>query len=367
MDRERLPEQEEVLAEIASVCDEKDVDVVLIAGDVFDTYTPPAEAEELFFRTVKALAKDRRAVVAVSGNHDDGMRLCASAPVAEQNGVYLFGGTGRVPVTGGERPVIAERAGENYLILKKGEERLYLNVLPYPNEAKLREDRTDEPYAEKTKRRIEAGDACYDGTMPHILLSHLFMAGGSVSDGERDISLGGARAVPSGYFPQFGYTALGHLHKKQGTGNIRYSGSILPYSFDEAGTEKEVILLETRGTEVAVLEEIPLRAGKRLVRLEARGLDEAVRLLTCNEGKLAELTVHLEEPLTAGDMQRLRAASDGLVSVIPRVRSEEAETLVGRSELKADELFLEFYRKTYGTDPSEKLKETFLRLLGEDA
>ena len=75
MNRERLAEQEEVLDEIIQICDSERIELVLIAGDIFDTYTPSAEAEELFFRKVKKLAGESRAVLMISGNHDDGVRL----------------------------------------------------------------------------------------------------------------------------------------------------------------------------------------------------------------------------------------------------------------------------------------------------
>ena len=97
--------------------------------------------------------------------------------------------------------------------------------------------------------------------MPHLLLSHLFVAGGSVSESERDIDLGGARAVPPALFDGFDYVALGHLHKPQKFGErVRYSGSLLQYSFDEQA-KKQVVLLHTDGTDISC-EEIPLTAGK---------------------------------------------------------------------------------------------------------
>lgn len=75
MDRDRLPEQREVLDEIVRICEERDVSLVLVAGDVFDTYMPSAESEELFFSAMKQLAGEDRAVVVISGNHDDAVRL----------------------------------------------------------------------------------------------------------------------------------------------------------------------------------------------------------------------------------------------------------------------------------------------------
>ena len=366
MDRERLPEQIEVIEEIVSICNEKNVDLVLVAGDVFDTYLPSAEAEAVFYRTILRLAKDR-AVVVVSGNHDDGVRLAASAPLAAEHGIYLFGGEAVSGTTEGEgRRVGAVELSDNHVIIAKGDERVYINALPYPNEARIKAAWKGS-YEETVGALIAAGDAAYDGTMPRILLSHLFVAHGSISEGERDISLGGARLVPAEIFPKNGYTALGHLHKKQGWGeNIRYSGSILQYSFDEAGTEKCVVLIETQGNDVLVKEEIPLKAGKRLVRLEANSVEDGIALVLPLDGCYIELTLHLSAPSTAEDTKRLREANEGLVSLIPLVKEGEASSIVRRAELNARELFEEYYRiKCDGKDPEKDLIEEFLFLLGE--
>lgn len=366
MERERLPEQAEAMDKLVSLCEEKGVDLVLVAGDVFDTYLPSAEAEELFFRAVKGLAGENRAVVIVSGNHDDGVRLAASAPLAGEDGIYIFGNRPAAPPVGGTRKTRAVEAGERFVVIENAAgERVYINALPYPNEARFREEKTEETFPEKISRWIAAGDENYRGDMPHILLSHLFVAGGVVSDSERDIDLGGARAVPVSCLPKEGYVALGHLHKKQKVGeNARYSGSLLQYSFDESA-DKSVLLLETEGNNIRVAEEIPLNAGKKLVRLEAAGAEEALRLLPMYENCYVELTLHLKEPLTASATQALREANEGLVSLIALLKSEEAVPVAARASLSAGELFTEFYRSQYGDDPSDELKTAFLALFAE--
>lgn len=365
MERERLPEQRETIAEIARICDEYRVDLVLVAGDVFDTHLPSAEAEEAFFCAMKSLSSNGRAVVVVSGNHDDGVRLAASSPLTGGEGIYLFGGT-NVPAMGGMRRVRATEADAFHVVIRtdKGEA-VYVNALPYPNEARLREERSEESYAEKAARWIARGDEAYRGDMPHILLSHLFLAGGKASDSERDIDLGGARAVPASVFPATGYVALGHLHRKQACGNIRYSGSILQYAFDEANTEKSVVLLRTEGNDVRVEREIPLTSGKRLVRLEARSAEDGARLIGNYPDCFIELTLHLTAPLTTAETEFLRSANEGLVSLIVRVDAAHAP-VVSRNELKRDELFAAYYRSVYGCDPAPELTQTFLRLLEEE-
>ena len=367
MDRERLPEQIAAIDEIVRICDERDVDLVLVAGDVFDTYMPSADAEEVFFRAVKRIAGEKRAVVIVSGNHDDGVRLAASAPLAAEEGIYLFGGGYDVVPVGGERAVKAVASGEGYVVIANARgEQVYINALPYPNEARLKEEKTDESYADKLRRWIARGEAGFLGNMPHILLSHLFVAGGKVSESERDIDLGGARAVPVSLFSAFDYVALGHLHKPQKlSGNVRYSGSLLQYSFDEF-EKKQVILLHTQEKSLEI-EEIPLSSGRKLVRLEEENAERAAALLKQYPGAFIELTLRLSAPLTSQETQLLRAANDGLVSLIVRTRAASSAPVIKRSSLSSKQLFEEYYRCVYGEDPASDLTQAFLELLEEEA
>ena len=367
MDRERLPEQIAALDEIVRICDERDVDLVLVAGDVFDTYMPSADAEEVFFRAVKRIAGEKRAVVIVSGNHDDGVRLAASAPLAAEEGIYLFGGECDAVPVGGDRAVKAVASGEGYVVIANARgEQVYINALPYPNEARLKEEKTDESYADKLRRWIVRGEAGFSGNMPHILLSHLFVAGGKVSESERDIDLGGARAVPVSLFSAFDYVALGHLHKPQKlSGNVRYSGSLLQYSFDEF-EKKQVILLHTQEKSLEI-EEIPLLSGRKLVRLEEENVERAASLLKQYPGVFIELTLRLSAPLTSQETQLLRAANDGIVSLIVRTRAESSAPVIKRSSLSSKQLFEEYYRCVYGEDPAFDLTQAFLELLEEEA
>ena len=164
MDRERLPEQIAALDEIVRICETRDVDLVLVAGDVFDTFMPSADAEEVFFRAVKRMAGQRRAVVLISGNHDDGVRLAASAPLAAEEGIYLFGSGRDVMPVGGARGVHAVASGEGYVVIgnERGEQ-VYINALPYPNEARLKEEKTEESYTDKLRRYIARGESGFFG------------------------------------------------------------------------------------------------------------------------------------------------------------------------------------------------------------
>ena len=147
---------------------------------------------------------------------------------------------------------------------------------------------------------------------------------------------------------------------------MAYSGSLLQYSFDEQ-EKKQVVLLRTEGGRVVGRSEIPLTAGRRLVRLEEENTERAAALLRQYEGCFIELTLRLNAPLSTQETQSLRAANEGLVSLIVRTQAQSAVPAVRRSALSSRELFIEYYRSVYGEPPAQDLTEAFLALLEEGA
>ena len=241
MGRERLDEFRAVFSELERISSDNGVELVLIAGDVFDTYTPSAEAEEVFYSGINLLSENR-AVLVISGNHDDYVRLTAASVLAERRNVYITGNNLK-PINCAVRgSVYPEKSGNGWVIFANAKgERVYINALPYPNETRFKEGRSDETFSEKISRWIACGEEGKTKNIPSVFLSHIFVAGGSVSESEREIDLGGARAVPLNLLPDCDYIALGHLHKRQKLGkNAYYSGAPMQFSFDEAGAEKTV-------------------------------------------------------------------------------------------------------------------------------
>ena len=160
MGRERLDEQAEVLDEIAAVCERENIELVLLAGDVFDTYTPSAEAEDLFFTKIKRIAGGERAVLIISGNHDDGVRLSAVAPLSEEQGIYIVGNArNALKVTkDGYRKTHPIASGKGYVVFENERgEKAFISTLPYPNEARFKEEKSELPYVEQMKKWIDEG------------------------------------------------------------------------------------------------------------------------------------------------------------------------------------------------------------------
>ncbi len=367
LNRERLDEQTEVLDEIIDVCEREKVELVVIAGDIFDTYTPSAEAEKLFYSKIKRVAGENRAVVIISGNHDDGVRLTAAAPLSEEQGIYIVGNERRLLSCAEKlRSVRPIDSGKGYAVFTNGNgEKVFLSFLPYPNEARFKEEKSELPYVEQMQKWMQEGESGNVEKLPSVFIGHLFVAGGAISESEREIDLGGARAIPVDALPNSDYIALGHLHKKQhfGKGHCYYSGSPLQYAFDESA-DKGVKVFDLTKDGVQNLKDVPLTKGKKLIRLQADGVESAIALLQKHPDELVEMKLFLTAPLVASDSQAL-SANKNLVSLLAEVHTEENLVMESRKGLSGEKLFDLFYQTNYGTEPKEELKTLFLQTLTE--
>ena len=362
----RIDEQRLVLDEIVDICERENVQVVLIAGDVYDTFMPSAEAERLFFDTASKLSGGKRIVIIVSGNHDDSVRLNASNLLSINSDVYFSDSKNedfnKEYLTSG---VKMQEVGEGYFVVSDKKETVYIGALSYPTELRLKEKiNDDESYSDKVQRWI---NNCFKNNVdnyPQIFVSHLFMLGGVKTEGERSIELGGARIIDKSLIPENCiYTALGHLHKRQivdSKRNIIYSGSILQYSFDETNIEKSVTVFEVESGIVQNLKVVNLEKGTKLFRILATSLEDAEEKLTALDG-FVELTLEIDKPL---DSLKHKEFCKKFPNVFLKLRFlGEQEYLKSRRDLSDRDLFVEFYKSKYGTEPEDELIGLFLTLV----
>lgn len=367
MGRERYDEYRAVLAEIGEICKAEGVELLLIAGDVFDTYTPSAEAESIFYTSIKNLA-EITTVLIISGNHDDYVRLTAASSLAEELGVYIIGNNLQAIPTKVHKGAYPVQADCGYVVFENSAgERVYVNTLPYPNEARFKEGKSDESFLDKMSRWIEFGERGKIQKYPSIFMSHIFVAGGKVSDSEREIDLGGARVVPVKLLPKCDYCALGHLHRAQKIGeSTYYSGAPMQFSFDESGTAKSVNLFDMTQTGVENFKQIELTSSKSLIRLQANGVEEGVNLLKNYPECYVELTLNLTEPITPAESTLLHT-QENLVSLKAEIPSANVDFgTVSNKNKSASQLFCDYYKARFDSEAPAELLGLFLSLTEEE-
>lgn len=269
-EQSREEEQKRFLDWLLKQVVELEVDVVLVAGDVFDTANPPQSAETLYYDFVAALHGSTSAsLVLIGGNHDSANQLEAPKRVLKSLRTHVHG-------------AVFETPADRLLLLPSAEApKVAIAMVPFLREKDIRMGRSGDTEAAVRKEIVEGIARVYEETAnaakeakiacPIVATGHLTVAGSSSSDSERDIHVGGLGAVDSSVFPEaFAYVALGHLHRPQSTdkaGRIRYSGSPIALSFSEVHDKKEVRLLDVNGQGVAQ-SSVPIPVFRRLIQLK---------------------------------------------------------------------------------------------------
>ncbi|MFC5173831.1 exonuclease SbcCD subunit D [Streptomyces mutomycini] len=256
-----LDAQAAYLDHLVGTVGEHSVDVVVVAGDVYDRAVPPLSAVQLFDDALHRLAAAGVPTVMISGNHDSARRLGVGAGLIARAGIHL-------------RTDPAECAAPVVVSDTQGDVAFY--GLPYLEPALVRESlgaskAGHEAVLSAAMDRVRADLASRPDGTRSVVLAHAFVAGGEPSDSERDITVGGVAAVPAGVFDGVDYVALGHLHGCQTvTERVRYSGSPLAYSFSEHAHRKTMWLIDLgHGGDLAA-ERIDCPAPRPLARLRGR-------------------------------------------------------------------------------------------------
>lgn len=389
-DFSRMEEQQAVLQEICEITERENVNAVLVTGDLFDTFNPPTEAVDLFYRTLKRLTNNgKRPVIAIAGNHDSPDRIEAPDPLARECGIIFTGyPNSRVFPFELESGLKVLQSDEGFLELQLPGANVPLRILttPYANEYRLRmylgiENNKDELRTVLQKKWQNIAEKYCDDKGVNVLATHLFMVrkGDELPEEPEDekpiLHVGGAQAIYTENIPkQIQYTAVGHLHKMHQVGSqpcpVYYSGSPLSYSFAESNQKKFVLLIDTEPAETANVREIELTQGKKLLRKRAEGMEEALQWLTENQHALVELTLVTDTFMTAMERRQLYTAHPGIVSIIPEVTN--ATNLLGCRQKQIDlsrsmdELFRDYFKHEKGQEPGEELMNLFTEILAED-
>ncbi|MFE9722603.1 exonuclease SbcCD subunit D [Streptomyces sp. NPDC005794] len=253
-----LDAQAAFLDHLVGTVREHAVDVVVVAGDVYDRAVPPLSAVQLFDDALHQLAAAGVPTVMISGNHDSARRLGVGAGLMARAGIHLRTDPGHCAT-----PVVLHHA--------EGDVAFY--GLPYLEPALVKDSlgaskAGHEAVLTAAMDRVRADLAARPDGTRSVVLAHAFVAGGEPSDSERDITVGGVAAVPAAVFDGVGYVALGHLHGCQTiTERVRYSGSPLAYSFSEHAHRKTMWLIDLGAGGDLVAERVDCPAPRPLARL----------------------------------------------------------------------------------------------------
>ena len=380
----RLEEQVLVMNEIIEIADQQQVDLVLIAGDLFDNFNPSVEAVELFYKTLKRLSNNgKRPVVAISGNHDSPSLIDAPDPLARECGIILIGYPNAKIQEFELNDFKISKSVEGMIELKLNSFDFPIRIIhtPYANEIRLKqyfgenkEDALNEVLATNWKN---IADEYCDENGVNLLIAHLYMnqKGAEIleePEGEKPIKIGNADMIFSEAIPpQIQYTALGHLHGFKNIGTeekpVVYSSSPLCYSFSEAGQTKYVSVIEAEPNKTISYHKIELKHGKPLIRKTFDDINLAVEWLNENQNALVELILESDSFLKADERKLIYQSHDGIIHLIPKVKNQEIETIEYKfADQSKDmkELFTDYFKSKNGNqEPNDEIKDLFNEIL----
>lgn len=386
-------EHRKVFERLEEIVVERDVDALIIAGDVFDSQNPSGEAQQLFYNALVRLsrAQPRMTTVIVAGNHDAAGRLEAPRPLLEAFKIRVVGNVRRhdgqveaarhlVPIADASGTVAAHVLAVSYP-----------TAACLPNLTRLDGESGSPVIAGVRSLYAELLDTLRGqmDSLPFVLTGHLHVAGGMESEGaERRILVGGQHAVPHDVFPaEASYVALGHLHKAQAVGRdtVRYSGSLIPLSATEQPYAHGVTLVSLDGAQVTS-EHIPIDRPVPFLRLPEAG---DMRLTELGD-YLAALGLQPDLPINERPFVQIRLTRDGLppgfreeidriagnfpvrivdarVAAIPGALNEAVltDSLIRLAERDPEDLFKLAFEREFGAAPNAAHLDVFHRARAE--
>lgn len=373
-----IEDQKYILNRLIDLIEKEKPEVLILAGDVYDRSIPPVEAVELLNETLSNLIIDKKVkVLAISGNHDGGERLSFGSEILEKHGLYIAG-----------------RDDELYkhVVVKDGEKNVNFYLIPYKDPAltrKILDEKEIKSHNDAMKFVVEKIKKDMNKKEINILVGHGYVtmkredaiecienkyevANLETSESERPLSIGGTDLIDGKIFDDFDYVALGHLHGRQKIGReeMKYSGSILKYSFSEVKQKKGVYILDINDKDAINIDFKCLKPVRdlRVIKGNIEDLIEEAREL--EEGKEDYIQAILtDDGELINPMEKLRAVYPNTM-LITRERkreiSEDKTSAKGEYKKKSKlELFKEFYEDLGSGDYTEEKEVVLMNTINE--
>ena len=355
-----IEDQKYILEKFLEIVDQQNVDAIVIAGDIYDRNVPPEEAVNLFDWILNELILERGIhVLCIAGNHDSEGRLNFGNKLFDNTKFHI-----RAKLKDVVEPVI----------LNDEYGKVYFSLIPYFDPPKVKAAFTNDNEDEAEEKDLSYNEACkllIDNAklnIPNgarsIAVAHAFIAGGKESGSERKL-VGGSVQIKPSHFNDYNYTALGHLHGSTTTNSkIRYSGSLLKYSFDEWKQSKSLTLVEIDGNgNVDINNNFPLTPLH-----DVRVIKGKIKDILENEPDSEDyISVQYEGIKLDGDHAKIRNKFLNLLELKPidKVLSRAIENTRQNKGLSNVEKFTIFFKDTTGNDMSNEELSNITKLIEE--
>ncbi|WP_315911414.1 exonuclease SbcCD subunit D [Vibrio parahaemolyticus] len=351
-----LEDQQAVLEQLIQYIENNPVDAVIVAGDVYDRSVPPTIAIELLNRVVKRICGELNTpMILISGNHDGAERLGFGSEQMKRSGLHIISNFEDMLT-----PVVIETKAAGHVAFYG---------MPYndPEQVRYVYKEPVSTHDEAHKLLAEKITEQFQSEHRNILISHCFVDGAIESESERPLSIGGSDRVSHEHFLNFDYVALGHLHQPQKKGEeyIRYSGSLMKYSFGEQNQKKGFTLVEIGKDGFIGAEHIELTAPHemRIVEGELEQIIEWGKTDPKNEDYL--LVRLMDKHAILNPMEKLRTVYPNVLhlekpGMLIGVEQEMAQAKLARSEI---DMFKDFFAEAQDSELSNEQEQAISNII----
>jgi exonuclease sbcCD, D subunit len=381
----RLEEQKKFLDFFVEQVERISPDIIIIAGDIFDTANPSAVAETLFYDTLSKISANTSAlIVIIAGNHDSPKRLASAKSLAKSHGIIIYESHDDDIEVGKYKNANVISCNDGVIKVEINSKTTNILAMPYISENRLGESFADlsksdedtaKSFQEKFETLIRKKEEFFDKDEFNIMIAHLFAIKASISDEKVGYSLGGAYIVDSSAFAKTAdYIALGHVHKYQVVGGTDkrayYSGSPIHYNKTEFKTQKKVILDIIIDDEKNLsVNEIEIPIFKKIEIWNANSIEEAVTMSLDkkDEESFVYLNIKTDKVISNDDIRQIKSNKRDIIQITPIMEIGNIQIVAENMLEKSDEeKFIEFFKERYETEPNENLVKRYMDIISTD-
>ena len=383
---ERINEQKKFLSDLLNIIENNDI--LITAGDIYDTPNPPIEAERIYYDFVKKIGDLKKCcVIMIAGNHDSGKRLTVTRNIEKDYGIILLENPMEIVEEGDYGISKISNSHEGCFEIEIRGKKSFISFLPYISDiegetilknfmtADEEENISLMSYSEKIKNIFKIKEKHRNENIPYIAVGHIFVSNTEGEESESALDFGGAYTVKLSDLPKADYTALGHIHKPMKFLKYKafYSGSPIEYRVSENRYGKKIFIADVEKDNLKI-DEIDITNYKPINKYLCESIEEAVIL---SEEKIESsewiyLEISSERTLVAGEVKKIKE-NKNIVDIYLKLKGntyESEEILDDSMEKNIKEAFVKYYKFTNNnidTEPSRELLNLFDTLISEES
>lgn len=386
---ERIEEQKKFLSDLLNIVENNYIDIVIIAGDIYDSPNPPIEAEKLYYDFIKKIGELKKCnVIIISGNHDSPKRLLTTRNIQRDFGIIILTDTNEIVETGKYGIGNIKTSNRGCFEIEINNKESFISFIPYINDIEAEsiiknliaekeiiceKEISELSYAEKIKIIFKSREKNRNINLPYITISHLFANGIEGDKNEGDLEFGGAYTVKLSDLPQADYNALGHIHKPQKFLKYKtfYSGSPIEYRISENKFDKKIFIADIEKNSLA-FDEINISNYKPIKKYLCESIENAIKISEekNNVDEWIYLEINSERTLYTSEVKKIKE-NKNVVDIFLNLQGEmykENEIINNNMEKNINLAFINYYKfinKNSEIEPKKEIIELFNKLVSE--